>query len=170
MILRNKTCISYLISFCYFTIFCFQSGEYPGYPNDLAGYSGIWDPHHCLSGQNPGLSGYPDILTAFNSELGKFLNSWIKKNLSNDSLLKDDFFSGCFKFGIDSIPFIVWPRQQCGGMVANRLNRSPTNGTSSQKKTRRRVATMAQRRAANIRERRRMFNLNEAFDKLRRKV
>jgi hypothetical protein len=29
---------------------------------------------------------------------------------------------------------------------------------------------MAQRRAANIRERRRMFNLNEAFDRLRRKV
>nr|XP_045600384.1 protein Fer3-like [Procambarus clarkii] len=29
---------------------------------------------------------------------------------------------------------------------------------------------MAQRRAANVRERRRMFNLNEAFDKLRRKV
>jgi len=40
----------------------------------------------------------------------------------------------------------------------------------STKKTRRRVATIAQRRAANIRERRRMFNLNEAFDKLRRKV
>lgn len=38
------------------------------------------------------------------------------------------------------------------------------------KKPRRRVATLAQRRAANIRERRRMFNLNEAFDKLRRKV
>ena len=37
-------------------------------------------------------------------------------------------------------------------------------------KKRKRVATMAQRRAANIRERRRMFNLNEAFDKLRRKV
>lgn len=45
------------------------------------------------------------------------------------------------------------------------------NGSQlSSKKTRRRVATMAQRRAANIRERRRMFNLNEAFDKLRRKV
>lgn len=28
----------------------------------------------------------------------------------------------------------------------------------------------SQRRAANIRERRRMFNLNEAFDKLRKKV
>lgn len=38
------------------------------------------------------------------------------------------------------------------------------------KKVRRRVPTIAQRRAANVRERRRMFNLNEAFDKLRRKV
>lgn len=37
-------------------------------------------------------------------------------------------------------------------------------------KKRKRVATVAQRRAANVRERRRMFNLNEAFDKLRRKV
>ena len=44
------------------------------------------------------------------------------------------------------------------------------NVNGSHKKPRRRVATMAQRRAANIRERRRMFNLNEAFDKLRRKV
>lgn len=43
-----------------------------------------------------------------------------------------------------------------------------TGGSS--RKPRRRVATIAQRRAANIRERRRMFNLNEAFDKLRRKV
>ncbi len=37
-------------------------------------------------------------------------------------------------------------------------------------KKRRRVPTMNQRRAANIRERRRMFNLNEAFDRLRTKV
>ena len=37
-------------------------------------------------------------------------------------------------------------------------------------KKRRRVATVSQRRAANIRERRRMFNLNEAFDRLRTKV
>ena len=37
-------------------------------------------------------------------------------------------------------------------------------------KKRRRVATVGQRRAANIRERRRMFNLNEAFDRLRSKV
>ena len=37
-------------------------------------------------------------------------------------------------------------------------------------KKRRRVASVHQRRAANIRERRRMFNLNEAFDRLRTKV
>ncbi len=47
---------------------------------------------------------------------------------------------------------------------------SANSNSSATKKTRRRVATLAQRRAANIRERRRMFNLNEAFDKLRRKV
>ncbi len=41
---------------------------------------------------------------------------------------------------------------------------------SKPSKKRRRVATVAQRRAANIRERRRMFNLNEAFDRLRNKV
>lgn len=44
-----------------------------------------------------------------------------------------------------------------------------SNGTPKSK-PRRRVATVAQRRAANIRERRRMFNLNSAFDKLRKKV
>ncbi|KAK9745195.1 Helix-loop-helix DNA-binding domain [Popillia japonica] len=112
-----------------------NGADYPNYPTDIPPYGGLWDPHHCLTGQNPALSGYPDILTAFNSEL-------------------------------------VWPRQQCGGLVANRISRNgpPTNPTTSQKKPRRRVATMAQRRAANIRERRRMFNLNEAFDKLRRKV
>ncbi|XP_064614222.1 heart- and neural crest derivatives-expressed protein 2-like [Liolophura sinensis] len=38
------------------------------------------------------------------------------------------------------------------------------------KPKRRRVQTVAQRRAANIRERRRMFNLNSAFDSLRGKV
>ncbi|KYO26770.1 fer3-like protein [Alligator mississippiensis] len=35
---------------------------------------------------------------------------------------------------------------------------------------RKRVITSAQRQAANIRERKRMFNLNEAFDELRKKV
>ena len=41
---------------------------------------------------------------------------------------------------------------------------------STGKPKRRRTATVAQRRAANIRERRRMFNLNEAFDTLRKIV
>lgn len=35
---------------------------------------------------------------------------------------------------------------------------------------RRRIITGVQRQAANVRERRRMFSLNEAFDALRRKV
>ncbi|KAJ2941990.1 hypothetical protein O0L34_g748 [Tuta absoluta] len=48
--------------------------------------------------------------------------------------------------------------------------RGGPRSTPGGKKPRRRVASLAQRRAANIRERRRMFNLNEAFDKLRRKV
>lgn len=72
----------------------------------------------------------------------------------------------------------LWPRSQIGGLVSQRLSprgaltapNSNGNATVPTKKTRRRVASLAQRRAANIRERRRMFNLNEAFDKLRRKV
>ncbi|CAN7997824.1 unnamed protein product, partial [Ixodes hexagonus] len=47
---------------------------------------------------------------------------------------------------------------------------APSAGPHKGNKPRRRVATVAQRRAANIRERRRMFNLNSAFDKLRKKV
>lgn len=47
---------------------------------------------------------------------------------------------------------------------------NPSAMPTKTSKPRRRVATMAQRRAANIRERRRMFNLNSAFDKLRKKV
>lgn len=46
---------------------------------------------------------------------------------------------------------------------------SQSNGSGNKPK-RRRVPTLAQRRAANIRERRRMYNLNEAFDELRTKV
>lgn len=53
-------------------------------------------------------------------------------------------------------------------------NFQPVNMVSQEQKRpsrpRRRVASVAQRRAANIRERRRMFNLNSAFDKLRKKV
>lgn len=38
------------------------------------------------------------------------------------------------------------------------------------KTKRRRIITVVQRQAANVRERKRMFSLNEAFDELRRKV
>lgn len=66
----------------------------------------------------------------------------------------------------------IWPRSQVGSFVSQRLSSprtalTPSNSSSnptsasSNKKTRRRVATIQQRRAANIRERRRMFNLNE---------
>lgn len=66
----------------------------------------------------------------------------------------------------------IWPRSQVSNFVSQRLSsprtaltpsNSSSNPSTSQntKKTRRRVASMAQRRAANIRERRRMFNLNE---------
>lgn len=66
----------------------------------------------------------------------------------------------------------IWPRSQVGNFVSQRLSSprtalTPSNSSSNPstaqttKKTRRRVASMAQRRAANIRERRRMFNLNE---------
>lgn len=67
----------------------------------------------------------------------------------------------------------IWPRSQVGNFVSQRLSSprtaltpsnsssNPTSTASLSKKTRRRIATMAQRKAANIRERRRMFNLNE---------
>ncbi|XP_068157301.1 protein Fer3 [Drosophila tropicalis] len=64
----------------------------------------------------------------------------------------------------------LWQRSQVAPIVPQRPSTNGRSSSSSLKKTRRRVASMAQRRAANIRERRRMFNLNEAFDKLRRKV
>lgn len=75
----------------------------------------------------------------------------------------------------------MWPRSQIAGANANHNSHhnpsavhhgrsARSSSSSAAKKARRRVASIAQRRAANIRERRRMFNLNEAFDKLRRKV
>jgi len=57
-----------------------------------------------------------------------------------------------------------WPGPRPGGLSRTSL---PYQRMS---KKRRRIATASQRRAANIRERRRMYNLNEAFDRLRSKV
>ncbi|KAL1254956.1 hypothetical protein QQF64_013017 [Cirrhinus molitorella] len=46
---------------------------------------------------------------------------------------------------------------------------SPVSASAGKPK-RKRVISSIQRQAANIRERKRMFSLNEAFDRLRRKV
>lgn len=78
-----------------------------------------------------------------------------------------------FISGFPCSDMAIWPRSQINSLVNQRMSPrgglpAPTNTPA--KKPRRRVASLAQRRAANIRERRRMFNLNEAFDKLRRKV
>ncbi|XP_068082085.1 heart- and neural crest derivatives-expressed protein 2 [Anabrus simplex] len=121
----------------------------PGYA-DLTPYTSLWDHHHhhqhgsaTAGGAVVGYHGAHPELIGFTSEL------W------------------------SSGPHSHGHRAQC--MIQQRFgphsNSSPQSGGGGHhKKPRRRVATMAQRRAANIRERRRMFNLNEAFDKLRRKV
>ncbi|XP_013117126.1 protein Fer3 [Stomoxys calcitrans] len=75
----------------------------------------------------------------------------------------------------------LWQRSQVSGLVpphsnsnsrqdGNKSGVSSSSHSNPNKKVRRRTASLAQRRAANIRERRRMLNLNEAFDKLRPKV
>ena len=54
--------------------------------------------------------------------------------------------------------------------VSSTTNCSTPTAVVKSSRPRRRIASVAQRRAANIRERRRMFNLNSAFDRLRKKV
>lgn len=54
-------------------------------------------------------------------------------------------------------------------MGAQRCYSGALHGHPS-KPRRRRLITVVQRQAANVRERKRMFSLNEAFDELRRKV
>ncbi|KAM9340272.1 protein Fer3-like [Symphorus nematophorus] len=55
-------------------------------------------------------------------------------------------------------------------MGAPRCYSRGAHGHHSTKSKRRRIITVVQRQAANVRERKRMFSLNEAFDELRRKV
>jgi len=57
----------------------------------------------------------------------------------------------------------------CGVMGAQRYYSRGAHGHHSKSK-RRRIVSVVQRQAANVRERNRMFSLNEAFDELRRKV
>ncbi|UXI16268.1 60S ribosomal protein L36 [Sarcoptes scabiei] len=64
----------------------------------------------------------------------------------------------------------IGPRSIQSSLIQSPSIFHSTQSSKPKSKPRRRVATVAQRRAANIRERRRMFNLNSAFDKLRKKV
>ena len=57
-----------------------------------------------------------------------------------------------------------------GGSSHSRGSSSSSTSGSATKPKRRRVQTTAQRKAANVRERRRMFHLNEAFDELRKRL
>lgn len=56
------------------------------------------------------------------------------------------------------------------GSSHNRGSSSSSSPGGATKPKRRRVQTTAQRKAANVRERRRMFHLNEAFDELRKRL
>lgn len=54
--------------------------------------------------------------------------------------------------------------------ASNSSGSSTGTGTTGQKPKRKRVQSVLQRKAANVRERRRMFHLNEAFDELRKRL
>ncbi|XP_021170924.2 fer3-like protein [Fundulus heteroclitus] len=73
------------------------------------------------------------------------------------------------------------PTRLCGSSWARApqdrgRSERPTSGSprccsrGSNRSKRRRIISGVQRQAANVRERKRMFSLNEAFDELRRKV
>ena len=71
--------------------------------------------------------------------------------------------------------FPLLPSQNAPGNGPNPLaagyqQRGQNTTAVPHKRSRRRVATVAQRRAANVRERKRMQSLNKAFDDLRKKV
>ncbi|XP_069502853.1 fer3-like protein [Ambystoma mexicanum] len=80
--------------------------------------------------------------------------------------LDDSFGSGALAFnGVVPSPSLSRSEEEEtddeGELSPNSLLRRPK---------RKRVITHAQRQAANVRERKRMFNLNEAFDQLRKRV
>ncbi|XP_069032326.1 fer3-like protein [Embiotoca jacksoni] len=76
----------------------------------------------------------------------------------NDSPWSRDVEDGLLSAQLRSEHLIGSPR------FCSRGNHSHTQSK------RRRIITVVQRQAANVRERKRMFSLNEAFDELRRKV
>uniref|UniRef100_A0A3B5KH87 BHLH domain-containing protein n=1 Tax=Takifugu rubripes TaxID=31033 RepID=A0A3B5KH87_TAKRU len=75
--------------------------------------------------------------------------------------LNDHRWSGDADGGGVRAAHLVMGAQRCYGGVFHGHPGKPR---------RRRLITVVQRQAANVRERKRMFSLNEAFDELRRKV
>ncbi|XP_035537855.1 pancreas transcription factor 1 subunit alpha [Morone saxatilis] len=65
---------------------------------------------------------------------------------------------------------LPWNRNLENGVRSEHLVMGSPRYYSPSKSKRRRIITVVQRQAANVRERKRMFSLNEAFDELRRKV
>jgi len=63
-----------------------------------------------------------------------------------------------------------YPHQPPTLMPDHRGSDSRSANQKSSKPKRRRVTTPVQRKAANVRERKRMFSLNDAFDRLRKRV
>lgn len=148
-----------------------QHPEAPFMP-EVSPFTPIW-PHQDAP---PPIVSYPDLIAGFPcSDLGKYRKCFPIFNyiyFHCEILLSKLILTNLTVICIARSIKAIWPRSQVSGLVGQRL--SPRSGHPAPngpvKKTRRRVASLAQRRAANIRERRRMFNLNEAFDKLRRKV
>jgi hypothetical protein len=60
-----------------------------------------------------------------------------------------------------------WSQMTSTSSSLSQSSSKTTNRNGKSKPKRRRIASVAQRRAANVRERKRMFSLNEAFDQLR---
>lgn len=79
---------------------------------------------------------------------------------NSQTRLSDSPWSGDLEDGVSTAEHLVM-----GGPVYYSRG---THGQTQSK--RRRIITVVQRQAANVRERKRMFSLNEAFDELRRKV
>ncbi|XP_041365675.1 uncharacterized protein LOC121380773 [Gigantopelta aegis] len=118
--------------------------------NDTAGYVGHTG--HAGHGQlNEQLHGNDRVFSSNNSHNGY--------NVHTD----DSYYYAAYGNGVDD-----HSRQLSPGPAPPYCYRYDENGDLKPRK--RRLPSVSQRRAANVRERRRMLNLNQAFDALRRRI
>lgn len=119
---------------------------------------------------NNGLNNSNSVNSSFDNsrlEENTFTNSNLL-NKSTDNLIKLSQLKNGSNSGSASGLQLNKPNYQRTNQLTSNQQTSSNQHTS--KRCRRRVATPAQRRAANVRERKRMQNLNKAFDSLRTKV